>query len=370
LTLQDLSRRVLFLVWGSIEREQGASQIALSLCDALIAAGQKSEVQGLGGSSGSSRVLAPLSRGRRASTTMALSAGALDAVDLPAQFVTPALARMTKVVARSVQPEHGYVTSMRSGQRKLAIWHVRRLVHRFHEQRVLKGIERGRRIAHRILCLGTAELEEVVRRQPDLKRKAAAYVAAPSEKERALLRLVAQARRIQSRRTENADYLWIGRWAAHKGTHRVIRFVAEFLRTHPGASLTIAGAGDLADHPVVSWLAREDRVRVVPRYNREELPCLLKEHDAGLFTSEIEGWGLSLQEMLESGLPVFATRTGAFQDLAPWFPSQLREFPPEEGALLPESESVEAFSRYAARFNWQQIAADYLRDVFGGEPRE
>lgn len=40
-------------------------------------------------------------------------------------------------------------------------------------------------------------------------------------------------------------------------------------------------------------------------------------YDAGLFTSEAEGWGLSLNEMLESDMPVFATEVGGVRDLRP-----------------------------------------------------
>jgi hypothetical protein len=106
---------------------------------------------------------------------------------------------------------------------------------------------------------------------------------------------------------------------------------------------------------------------VLPRYGRETLPALLASHDAGLFTSVAEGWGLSLQEMLESGLPVYATHVGAAVDLAPYFPRSLRPFPPLE-PLERIDPGGQPRDDYDERFTWDAIASDaasWLRALSG-----
>ena len=76
----------------------------------------------------------------------------------------------------------------------------------------------------------------------------------------------------------------------------------------------------------------------------------------------MEGWGLNLNEMLESGLPVYATRAGAVDDLEPYFPSSLRSFPPPERIEPAPLEDLEA-NGYFQRFTWGAIARDYERQV-------
>jgi glycosyltransferase involved in cell wall biosynthesis len=116
---------------------------------------------------------------------------------------------------------------------------------------------------------------------------------------------------------------------------------------------------------------RGGRVRLVSSFSRAELPDLLAAHDAGLFTSSVEGWGLSLNEMLESGLPVYATAAGAVDDLRPYFPVSLRPFPPPELPPLP-GEGLEdlAANGYYERFNWDRIGRDYERQALRAAGRD
>ena len=101
----------------------------------------------------------------------------------------------------------------------------------------------------------------------------------------------------------------------------------------------------------------------MPTFARAELPDLLVSHDAGIFTSNVEGWGLSLNEMLEAGLPVFATETGGVADLRPFFPQSLRPFPPPlRIEPWPQPEDLEA-NGYYARFDWAAVAKTYEEAV-------
>jgi glycosyltransferase involved in cell wall biosynthesis len=140
----------------------------------------------------------------------------------------------------------------------------------------------------------------------------------------------------------------------------VARFVMERSQTRPGDTFTFAGTGT-SDLPELHGCPG-DRVRIVPSFARPELPALLASHDVGLFTSRVEGWGLSLSEMLESGMVVFATRAGGVPDLAPFFPASLRTFPPPPRVESLELEDL-ASNGYYRQFDWNTIAAAYEQAV-------
>jgi glycosyltransferase involved in cell wall biosynthesis len=166
-------------------------------------------------------------------------------------------------------------------------------------------------------------------------------------------------------------FLWIGRWVPQKGTRRFLRFLAERARTHPEDTFTLAGCGPQAERECPPELVASGRLRLLPGFSREALPQLLAEHDAGLFTSEVEGWGLSLNEMLESGLPVFATPAGGATELAPYFPLTLSPFPPPadlslSGLAGPPEDLTK--NGYFERFTWESIARSYEERVLSRLP--
>lgn len=199
------------------------------------------------------------------------------------------------------------------------------------------------------------------RRFPAWAGKTGVYVCAPSAEEQAALAVVRR-RRPDHPPGPGLRFLWIGRWTAHKGTRRLLDFLAERLPACPDDTVTLAGCGPTAERDVpAAWLEAR-RVRVRPAFTRAELPALLAEHDAGLFTSSVEGWGQSLNEMLEAGLTVFATPAGAVADLRPYFPASLRPFPPPE-RIDPTPREDLATNGYLERFSWQTIARDYQRQA-------
>jgi glycosyltransferase involved in cell wall biosynthesis len=219
----------------------------------------------------------------------------------------------------------------------------------------------GWRRADRILCLGSLELEQMRRRYPRWHAKLGCYVIAPPADERRSLAAV-RAERVQRARPAGTGtrFLWLGRWAEHKGTRRLLELMRERERTAPHDSFTLAGTG-------IDPGLGSSRCHVLPSYRRDELPGLLRDHDAGLFTSDVEGWGISLNEMLEAGLPVFATDAGGVTDLAPYFQHTLRPFPPPPQLESWQLENLEA-TGYQARFDWDAIAASYEEQVLRPAP--
>jgi glycosyltransferase involved in cell wall biosynthesis len=352
--------RILLVSHPPLTAESGAAQIALNLTAALRSRGHDAEAWSP----------EPLPahwwdrwrRHRRAIERFATENGPFDVIDCPAVSVSPRLACAAFVVARSVQPELGYIAADLREQ-------LRRPTHRlpFHalyDAGVAAALLRGWRRAPVLLCLGSAEEGWMRRRFPRLAPKLRHYFVAPDTAERQALAAVREERRRRSPQGPGTRFLWIGRWVAHKGTARLLRFLAERAAGHPDDMFTLAGCGPDAERDAARLLApllREGRLRIVPAFSRGELPALLTAHDAGLFTSAVEGWGLSLNEMLEAGLTVYATAAGGVADLRPFWGGRLLPFPPPPG--LPTEAPEPDLAAYLSTFSWPEIARRYETDA-------
>ena len=319
----------------------GVGQVALEWADALRRAGFRVRVEeawrGVRTPSGLRAHVARLHG----------SCGRGELLECPAPWAAALPRGGAPVVHRSTQPDLAYLAAEGRGaplRRRVALAGA--------ALPVLAGWAR----VEGFLCLGSAEFAWMAEHAPWMRPRLHAYLHAPARAVRDALRDVAARRGAGA--PGRTRWLWMGRWTAHKGTAALVRFLEERLARYPGERATLAGTGMVPALP----RALLGRVEVLPRYERSALPALLASHDAGLFTSVAEGWGLSLQEMLESGLPVYATHVGGAVDLAPWFPRSLRPFPPlETPRIEPGGPPREG---YAERFNWGAIAADaavYLR---------
>jgi glycosyltransferase involved in cell wall biosynthesis len=110
-------------------------------------------------------------------------------------------------------------------------------------------------------------------------------------------------------------------------------------------------------------LMRSGQLRVIENFQRAELTSILAEHDVGLFTSWVEGWGLCLNEMLESGMPVYATCAGGVVDLKPYFVGALRPFPPPTDADIDTRIPAADWKQYYGAFSWSRVARQYVRII-------
>ena len=290
--------------------------------------------------------------------------GPFDVIDTPVTSASAGLARAGRLVVRSIQPELLYLRAdLASGLRRPT---PRTLFHSLAVLPVTASILAGWRRAHLILCFGSLELAWMRRRFPRWRSKLGLWSCALTESDRTALAALADIRRQREHTGPGVRFLWIGRWAAHKGTRRLQRFLAERLAAFPADSCTIAGCGPNAanaERDLPAEHLRSGRIRLVPSFPRAELPGLLAGHDAGLFTSEAEGWGISLNEMLESGLPVYATEAGGVPDLRPFFPGSLRPFPPPACAELEPAPPGEPADGYEETLTWPAIAREYERQV-------
>jgi len=352
--------RILIVCHPPLTAELGAAQVALNLAVSLQARGHDVLAWSPEPLSPPARWWDRWRRQRRAIEKFVEQNGPWDVLDLPAISVSSRLAQAGRVVARSFQPEILYLAEDLRAQ--LRGRSLRTPLHAVHGGLASLAVLQGWRRSPVLLCLGAAERDWMRRRFPRWAHRLRHYVVAPPPAEREAL---ARVRAGRGRATAGAAtrFLWIGRWAAHKGTRRLVRFLQERSATHPQDTFTLAGCGSAAERDVPADLVRQGRVRLVPSFRRDELPGLLAAHDAGLFTSSVEGWGLCLNEMLESGLIVYATRAGGVADLEPYWGSRLLPFPPA-GTSTPEAREPD-LAGYLARFSWPEIARRYEEEVLG-----
>lgn len=348
--------RVLVVSHPALASESGAAQVALHLAEALRERGHDALAWSPEPLPSDTRGWNLWLRQRAALEAYAAAHGPFDVIEMPAISASRELLRHGRLVTRSVQPELRYLTheltaDFRSGlsprplvNAALGAWRARAIVG-------------GWRRARLVLCLGSLERDWMLRRYPRWAGKLGLYFNTPGPQDQAAFAGV------RKRRTASAGdavrFLWMGRWTSHKGPRRLLRW---FRERPPADTLTLAGCGPRAERDIPDEWLRSGRVRLMPSFVRAGLPALLAEHDAGLFTSTVEGWGLSLNEMLESGLPVFATEAGGVADLRPFFPASLRPFPPPARIDPAAPEDLEE-NGYFERFTWKAIAAEWERQV-------
>ncbi|HEV8238166.1 MAG TPA: glycosyltransferase family 4 protein [Thermoanaerobaculia bacterium] len=351
--------RILLVSHPPVTAELGAAQIALELAAALRRRGHDAVAWSPEPLAGATQWTL-WKRQRSAIEAHCAAQGPYDVVDTPAISATARLAARSCLVARSVQPELRYL--------RLGVLHdlrrrpsPRALLHALAAAERGRAIRAGWRAARLVLCLGSLEHEQMAARYPRWRHKLGMYVSAVPAAERLTL-LALRTTRPARVHANDTRFLWLGRWSAQKGTAALLRLLRDRFQNGGGESITIAGCGPHARRDIPAAWLDGGRVRLVPSYRRDELPALLDAHDAGLFTSEVEGWGLSLAEMLEAGLPVYAALAGAVPDLLPYFPHSLRPLPPAAASSAPLLEDLEA-NGYLARFDWDRIAGDYEAQV-------
>jgi glycosyltransferase involved in cell wall biosynthesis len=355
--------RILIVSTCPLERELGAAQIHLNLADALTQLGHDVRVWTPHPLPQNTHWTVSVARMREKVGAFLAGGDEYDVIDCPPHFIQARFMRGgARWICRSVQPDLLYLWETlraRKGRSPVAV--AKTALAAAWGAGTAALIYRGWSASHLVMCLGSSERTWIAHRFPWLAAKLHSYDGALSEGDRTQLASV-RARRRPRGHDEPIRYLWIGRWSAHKGIDVLLDFLDRRVREGNNERFTIAGCG-AAGEQALSRLTGSGRVRVVPSFLRSELPDLLASHDAGLFTSRAEGWGLSLNEMLESGLPVYATRAGGVDDLRKVLGSFVADFPPPSSARLPPPPEPATLQRYDARFQWLAIAERYVAAI-------
>ena len=112
----------------------------------------------------------------------------------------------------------------------------------------------------------------------------------------------------------------IGTFIQRKGIKYSIWALNNLLLNYPEVEMSFLGTACPECNDAEEVLANfapniRDRIRVIPRFERETLPELLKDHQIKLFPPLSEGFGKALVEAMACGLAPVTTATGGPQDI-------------------------------------------------------
>jgi len=174
-------------------------------------------------------------------------------------------------------------------------------------------------LAHRVLCISHAVLEELVHDGV----RSGKLVVAPAPVDVGVYALASGDGVRAELGFDDADVLitTVGQAVPVKGWDVLIRAFAAVLKAAPQARLLLVGSTEAACETefatglrkLVEELALGARVRFLGQ--RKDIPRILAASDVFAFPSRSEGQGLALTEALACGLPCVASRAGGIVDL-------------------------------------------------------
>ena len=358
------SLRILIVTHAPLSKELGAGQVAINLADAFRMHGHSVRLWSphpiLTGKFNILPSLQNITGAREKIDRFLDGEDTFDIIDAPSVFISKRVLKYgTVVVSRSVQPQILYmihdlmkIKNLRNLFRKPFDF-LDICVHLFY---LIQGYQRS----SSIFCLGSLELKWTKKKLPWFNKKVNCYLNALAADEQNSLKKIRENRNHVT--PSSVKFLWIGRWSSHKGTTDLVTFIVERAKAKPDDSFTIAGCGSDVQKYIPGKLIESGQVKIISKFDRKDLFFLLSDHDIGLFTSKLEGWGLVLNEMLESGMPVYASNAGGVPDLQDYFSGIIRPFPPPLNISLQNPDNCN-WDKYYEQFSWNNIAKRYLSKV-------
>ncbi len=161
----------------------------------------------------------------------------------------------------------------------------------------------------------------------------------------------------------------VASWLALKGRAEMVEAATRLHAEGVDFTLTLYGTGNPEAEVLAAFPSgTRERVRVVPRYPRAELPRLLREEEVLYFPSHSEGFGMALVESMACGLAPVSTPVGVAPQVVRngetgWLVpvgdvdaqvAALRLFAQERTRLLGLREAAQAAVR---EMTWRDIAA-------------
>lgn len=358
--------RILIVTHAPLSPEFGAGQMAINLAGAFRKQGQEVVLWSPHSLGSKTKWWQSTQQIRSKLNAFVQNQAPFDLIDSHALFITKELSRSSVVVARSVQPDLLYLAhssnfSLNRNFKSILKAYAHNFYNIYQALMILQGWNR----AKHILCLGNLELCWMKKWFPWWKNKLSCYVNALSlEDQKNLARIRQQRKRLTA---TNLKFLWIGRWVNHKGTDTLINFIQDWVKIRENDTFTIAGCGSDISKEFPKELRESGKLKIIPSFKRSRLDDLLINHDLGLFTSKVEGWGLVLNEMLESGMPVFATSAGGVEDLKQFLSCKLQDFPPFPSSILnvinTTVDNTVNMKIYYETFTWEKIVKVYTNSI-------
>lgn len=104
---------------------------------------------------------------------------------------------------------------------------------------------------------------------------------------------------------------WIGAWETRKGRRYAVQALSVLMQRFAFVEATLLGTGGEAARVLDDFpAALRPRLKVVPRYDNNQLPALLAGHQIELMTSVVEAFGVAQVEAMACGLAPVAPAIG------------------------------------------------------------
>lgn len=361
--------RILFTIHHESDPNAGAAGVTLSLAAALRDLGHETTVWSMSDlparlDARSRELLFPVA----ASARMARAARAgVDVIDASSGDAWPlALVRPRGRGPLLLSRSHGLERRFRAARRAQAARDgevIPRLERLYHGGIALRLNELHMRRADGVLVLNEEDRREAIAVGVAPERAHLVHNGIPAE----LAALPAPADRAAGAPTTIAQ---IGSWDPRKGTRDSITAFERLLREDPAAHVLLLGTAAPADEVRGAFSSDvRERVDVVPRYERAELPTLLAGAQIVIQPSLAEGSSLALLEAMACGLAPVVTAVGAAPDLIRDGENG-RLVPPADPAALTAALAATAADRArlsglrraaqatAQRFAWPAVAAE------------
>ena len=181
-----------------------------------------------------------------------------------------------------------------------------------------------------------------------------------------------------------ARLLYLGRLEYEKGVHDAIAALPRIRRTHPGATLTVAGDGTQLE-----WLIEQARkykvlkaIDFAGRVDHEQLVALLHACDAAVLPSHYEPFGIVALEAAATGAPLVTSNVGGLGE-AVIDGETGRSVPPRDVAALASAvravlddpvaaqrRAEAARQRLDSAFDWHTVAAETAQVYLSAKRRE
>lgn len=215
----------------------------------------------------------------------------------------------------------------------------------------------------------TEERQTILQRAPGVRTIVLPYGL--NDSERAALGSAAKSSR---ERLARKEICFLGMWSVRKGSRDWPEIIRAILGVVPDARFAFLGTMT-GEETVLRDLesSSQGAIRCVSSYEPRDLPNLIAGCAVGLFPSYIEGFGISVIEQLAAGIPTiaydvpgphhifekdqeFLVPSGDTKAIAARAVEILRMNETDYEALTAKSREI------AARFRWEQIAADTIRE--------